>query len=563
MPGVATVLVAAVVVVGAVADDAALANACYLTVMVGACVAAWLGVRRAGAGRRLVPALIAAGVSCSALGEVVWVALDAAGAGTDVSLADPLWFASYVLLAGALWVVLERSRPEGGTNAGFVLDAVTIVVVCLLVFWRMSVDSIVADTSLGVGVRVVWASYPIMDAVLLALVIRVLLSRSARAAIDAWFAVGVCLWLAADIAYLRWTDGGVAGSLMDAAWMTAAVLLSRAAWRVREVRPADDGDAAGGWVAQMLIAVCPLLIPPGLELVADLRGEPDQPAQLFVGMTLVIALAFVRTGRLLRSEQRALRELEGARDDALAASEAKSTFLANISHEIRTPLTTILASAELLEDSALDGPQRTLVARMGRAGRQLRALVESILDFSRIESGNAELHSAQFALPALVADVIDAHRPHALSRHLRLECELGPEAPPVVVGDATRVFQVVSNLVDNALKFTESGEVRLVVRGDQDDDWVDFVVCDTGIGIRAEDQELVFDSFRQVDGSTTRKVGGSGLGLAICRELIELMGGTLTVDSTLGRGSTFTARIPLPPPGHVPERSRTEDLDVS
>ncbi|MET1133928.1 MAG: ATP-binding protein [Aeromicrobium sp.] len=546
VPGAATFLVVAVVLAGAFADNAALADACYLSVMVGAGIAAWLGALRADAGQRLAPALIAAGVSCSALGEVAWIALDAAGAGTDVSLADPLWFASYGFLIGAMWVVLKRSRPDGRTDVGFVLDAVTIGVVCVLVFWRMSVDAIVADSSVGAGVRIVWASYPIMDAVLLALVIRVLLSRSARAAIDAWFAVGVCLWLAADIAFLQWPEDELALSLMDAAWMTAAVLLARAAWRVREVRPASDRDATSGWVAQMLIAVCPLLIPPGLELVADLRGEPDQPAQLFVGMALVIALAFVRTGRLLRSEQGALRELEHARDEALAASDAKSAFLANISHEIRTPLTTILATAELLEDTRIDDLQRTLLGRMDRSGRQLRALVESILDFSLIESGNAELHAAELDLHALVDDVLDAHRPRAASRGLLLECDLPPDLRPVVVGDATRVFQVVSNLVDNALKFTDSGEVRLLVRVDPADDFVEFVVRDTGIGIRPEDQELVFESFRQVDGSTTRKAGGSGLGLAICRELTELMGGTLTVDSQLGRGSTFRARIPLP-----------------
>lgn len=546
-----TAAVALAVVVYARTESAVVSEACYLGVMVGASAAAWLGARRAPAGQRLVPGLIAAGVSCSALGDVLWAVLDRSGMGTDVSVADPAWFASYVLLAAALLVLLARTRPDVRLDLGFVLDAVTIVVVCVLVFWRTTIDAIVADETLAPAVRVVWASYPILDAILLALTIRVLLSRSARAAIDVWFALGVCLWLAADIAYLQVPETAGSAVVMDAAWMVAPVLLARAAWRVREITPALDAPRPG-WVPQMLVIVSPLLVPPTLELVADLRGDPDEPVQLLVGTALVMVLAFVRTGLLVRSEQQAQVEIARARDEAVAASEAKSVFLATISHELRTPLTTMLATAELLEDTSLDGVQDGLVEKLRRSGVQLRALVENVLEFSRLQAGRSVLTTTDFDLHALVDDIVEAHRPRAAERGIDLCCELGPEVPRTVSGDRTRVFQVVSNLVDNATKFTSAGHVRLDVRP-AGGDVVEFEVEDTGIGIAEEDRAAVFETFHQVDGSITRRFGGSGLGLAICRELTELMGGDISLETRLGEGSTFRVRIPLPPAGRPAE----------
>jgi signal transduction histidine kinase len=488
---------------------------------------------------------------------VVWSVLDWAGAETDVSIADLAWFASYVLLCTALWTVLNQSRGDGRVDLDFVVDAVTILVVTLLVFWRVSVEAIVADTAETTLVRAAWAAYPILDAVLLALVLRVLMSPSARSAIDAWFAVGVGLWLTADIFYLLVPDQDTAVVLMIVAWMLAPALMVRATWRVPVVGPGPDPASATplGWVPLLLIAVCPLVVPPAIELIADLSGQRDHPVQLLVGMVIVIALAFVRTGRLILSEQRAQRELEEARDKALAASEAKSMFLANMSHELRTPLTTVLASAELMEDTPLNDVQLQLLDKMQRSGRNLLSLVESILDFSRIEAGQVELREAQFDLNALVSDVVAAHLPQAGRQQMRLSWEIDPRVPCTVAGDRTRIFQVLDNLLVNALKFTEEGQVRLEVcpidavpgGPDRAGCTVQFSVTDTGIGIREEDQAAVFESFWQVDGSATRHYQGSGLGLAICRDLTERMGGTITVLSELNVGSTFTVQLPLTP----------------
>jgi signal transduction histidine kinase len=549
---VALVVLASVVVQAVAYSDTLVATTAYLGVLVGASVGAWIGAERAPRERRLVPRLIAVGISLTALGDVLWSVLDLTGAPTDVSIADPPWFASYLFLCAALWVVLDRSRGSGHVDLDFVIDAMTIVVVSGLIFWSTSVNSIVADQSLAPFVRAVWAAYPIADAVLLALVVRILMSRSARLAIDASFAVGVCLWLAADFAYLQAPEGVAAQAMMDAGWMVAPVLMARAAWRVREIRPdASDSSALGGRVAQLMVAVGALFVPAAIELANDLRGHADQPLLLFTGTLALIALAFVRTARLISSEAHSRRALEEARDAALEASRAKSMFLANMSHEIRTPLTTVLAAEELLEDTALDDAQLRLVAKMHRSGELLKTLVEGILDYSRLEAGQLALASTTYDLHALVAEVADAYAPRATEGGIGFEWHLDPRAPRMVVGDPGRLFQVLTNLLDNALKFTHQGKVVLLVRPVQTDDdphgagEFEFIVDDTGIGIPAAALESVFESFTQVDGSTTRLYNGSGLGLAICKELISLMGGSITLQSQLGVGSKFVIRMPL------------------
>jgi signal transduction histidine kinase len=227
-------------------------------------------------------------------------------------------------------------------------------------------------------------------------------------------------------------------------------------------------------------------------------------------------------------------------------------FLANMSHEIRTPLTTVLATGEILEDTPLDELQLKLLTKMHRSGELLKSLVEGILDFSRIESGQLELTSARFDLHAMMADVADVYVLRAIQAGIRFDSQLDACVPRMVVGDAGRLFQVLTNLLDNALKFTPQGSIGLTVRPagvedaeDASRDVVEFVVNDTGIGIRGADQASVFESFNQVDGSTTRSYGGSGLGLAISKELTHLMGGSVTVQSEFGVGSTFAVRIPL------------------
>ncbi len=272
----------------------------------------------------------------------------------------------------------------------------------------------------------------------------------------------------------------------------------------------------------------------------------DEDVQVFEALAAHAGIA-VEQARSVRSLETLTQELEVARDAALAASEVKSMFVANMSHEIRTPLTTVLITGEMLDATPLTEEQADLLGRMHRSGRHLLSLVESLLDFSRIETGRAALHHEEFDLHAVVSEIIDAQLPHAQEAGLALACIVDPFVPRVVSGDRTRLIQVLTNLVDNAIKFTPDGSVTVDVRAVSDDtgDHVQVEVSDTGIGIDAKDQETIFEAFRQVDGSTTRRYEGTGLGLAICKQLMELMGGTIGVAGEPGTGSTFTVRLPL------------------
>lgn len=562
--GVAVACAVAVVVHAFSDPNGVLAEGTYLGVLVGASIGAWIGALRAPSGERLVARLIAAGVTLTALGDLLWFALSLADVEPDVSVADVPWFASYVALCGAVWLVLQRNRRDrrGAVDLDFLIDVVTIVAVTGLVFWHFSVEAILHDDGLPAAVRVVWAAYPVADAVLLALVVRMLLSPTDRTGLPKSFALGALLWLAADVAYLESPAGRTVNVVMDAAWMIGPVLIARAAWRVSSPPPSPPvSSALGGRVAQLTIVVGPFLLLPSLEVIADLRGEPTHPHFLLVGTAVLIALALVRTARLMRSEERARLDVEEARDAAMEASRAKSMFLANISHEIRTPLTTVLASVEMLESTPLSDAQLAMVEKANRSGERLRALVEEILDLSRIEAGHTTLRARDFELDVLVADLADFYLLRAAQAGIEFRWRLDPAVPGVVTGDPDRLSQVVTNVLDNAFKFTHEGHVDLTVRVADDGDpatqgSVEFVVSDTGIGIPDDQQDRVFETFQQVDGSPTRRYGGSGLGLAICRELTRLMGGTITLHSELGTGSTFVVRVPLP------EAEEGEELQV-
>ena len=271
----------------------------------------------------------------------------------------------------------------------------------------------------------------------------------------------------------------------------------------------------------------------GEEIDVQVTGLPIVVADEVVG---VYGIAEDVTER-----NRLQQELEDARRVAEEASQAKSVFLANMSHEIRTPLTSVLATGELLEETVTSAEGTRLIGIMRRAGTRLLRLVDDILDFSRVESGQATLQHEVIDLGDLVEEVVAPLRPRAAAKGLDLECTLAPGLPPVL-GDPVRLGQVIGNLLGNAVKFTESGSVRLDVRADGDG--LVIRVADTGIGMSPDQVETVFESFRQADPSITRRYGGTGLGLAICRQLVELMDGTIRVASEPGHGTTFEVRLP-------------------
>ena len=236
------------------------------------------------------------------------------------------------------------------------------------------------------------------------------------------------------------------------------------------------------------------------------------------------------------------RELIEAREAALAASQAKSEFLSSMSHEIRTPMNAILGMADLIGETKLGREQRKYLDIMTNNGNALVHLINDILDLAKIESGRLRLDEGEFDLEELVEQLADTLRLRAHEKGLELAVRILPEVPLGLIGDQLRLRQVLINLVGNALKFTEHGEVVLTVENDPEAHQpgaLRFVVRDTGIGIAAQSLDKIFDSFTQADSSTTRKYGGSGLGLAIGKRLVELMGGRLWAESRPDAGSSF------------------------
>ena len=295
----------------------------------------------------------------------------------------------------------------------------------------------------------------------------------------------------------------------------------------------------------VLLASPPAVLWLGLPV---LLGGYSNPELFALTVGLVTTLAYVAASA--RTNLRSANALAEAERAAVAANAAKSAFLAMMSHELRTPLNGVMGMARALQRTQLDARQQGHVEMILRSGDGLLTILNDVLDLSKIEAGRMDLEICAFDLRDVAHGAAALWAEQAAAKGLVLACEIDPDLPAAVLGDETRVRQIVLNLVSNALKFTDSGEIAIVMRPEpaaDGDGGVAISVRDTGIGITAAQAESLFQPFAQAEASTARRYGGTGLGLSICRTLATRMGGDISVESQPGEGSTFRVWLPLPP----------------